>query len=315
MIFYIVVLILFAGAMYLRHLYNSYLDEGESKMYQICSLPQSSSFYDNYHGHGVNKLKELCSHLSKFNKIYLLGDSSMDNKAWVSNNSTPSSFPGYKEIGISKSKEDICYHLNDQLNRSFGSKDLVAVNCAVEESTIRQRRDKLLPQDVFVRDNLTSNDILIVSVGGNDIALRPTLSTIFNILTLKTLGVGYSHFIDLFKNKIEDYLLRVCEKNKPRLIIVNMIYFPDEKDTGGWASHTLNALNYSSNPSFLQGLIKRIFQEATQRIYIPGVKVVPFPMYEVLDGKTSKDYSSRVEPSSLGGKKLANAFLNVIKNN
>ena len=38
-------------------------------------------------------------------------------------------------------------------------------------------------------------------------------------------------------------------------------------------------------------------------------QVVPFPLFEVLDGKETKDYLQRVEPSPQGGKKMGNALL------
>ena len=44
------------------------------------------------------------------------------------------------------------------------------INAAVEESTIKDRfGDKLLPQDVFVRDNVKPQDTLIISVGQSSI--------------------------------------------------------------------------------------------------------------------------------------------------
>jgi hypothetical protein len=58
------------------------------------------------------------------------------------------------------------------------------VNCAVEESTIGGRRQELLPQDKFVRDHVKPDDIVIISLGGNDIALRPTCCTALNMMSL-----------------------------------------------------------------------------------------------------------------------------------
>ncbi len=39
-------------------------------------------------------------------------------------------------------------------------------------------------QDELIRDNITPNDVLIVSVGGNDIALSPTPTTILSMLAM-----------------------------------------------------------------------------------------------------------------------------------
>ena len=65
------------------------------------------------------------------------------------------------------------------------SKDIPFVlNTAVEATTLTRRAGgfsccclpscgELLEQDTFIRDNLKSEDYLVVSIGGNDIALAP----------------------------------------------------------------------------------------------------------------------------------------------
>lgn len=57
----------------------------------------------------------------------------------------------------------------------------------VEATTLNERWYRPRAQDKFVRDNISSNDILIVSVGGNDIALAPTPCTIASIAGLMCL--------------------------------------------------------------------------------------------------------------------------------
>ena len=42
------------------------------------------------------------------------------------------------------------------------------------------------------------------------------------------------------------------------------------------------------------------------------MQVVAFPLFDVLDGKTSSDYEQRVEPSVTGGRKIAAALLDAI---
>jgi len=105
---------------------------------------------------------------------------------------------------------------------------------SVEESTVEDRtRHGLLAQDVFIRvsehslmkhthlldfcraflllllqDNITPDDSLIVSVGGNDIALHPTLRTALNMLVLVKspawtiragIAPGLGYFVRLFR--------------------------------------------------------------------------------------------------------------------
>lgn len=48
---------------------------------------------------------------------------------------------------------------------------------------------------------------------------------------------------------------------------------------------------------------------------LPAGVVETFPLYDVLDGKTSTDYVQRVEPSVQGGKKMADALLAALYSN
>jgi len=93
-----------------------------------------------------------------------------------------------------------------------------------------------------------------------------------------------------------------------------MIYYPDENHVPSWANTALGALGYNSNPEKVQCMIRKVFSEATSRIRIEGTQVIPVPLYNVLDGRNSVDYVARVEPSSSGGKKMAEYFLDIIQN-
>ena len=59
-------------------------------------------------------------------------------------------------------------------------------------------------------------------------------------------------------------------------------------------------------------MIKKVFELGTSRIKIPGTEVVPFPLFEVLDGKDTNDYLQRVEPSPQGGRKMAKALMEAV---
>ena len=94
-----------------------------------------------------------------------------------------------------------------------------------------------------------------------------------------------------------------------------MIYYPDEaSNVRGWASSALRALGYDRNPTRVQGLIRKAFHEALATVEIPGCQVVPVPLFQVLDGKNTKDYVARVEPSCQGGSKMAEFLLDMIDN-
>ncbi|KAL3758648.1 hypothetical protein ACHAWU_005234 [Discostella pseudostelligera] len=92
-----------------------------------------------------------------------------------------------------------------------------------------------------------------------------------------------------------------------------MIYYPDTNNVPSWANAALGALGYNRNPAKLQLLIRKMFEEATSTIRIPGSEVIPVPLFVPLDGTNSEDYVARVEPSALGGKKMAEYLLNFVQ--
>jgi hypothetical protein len=87
-----------------------------------------------------------------------------------------------------------------------------ALNLAVEESMLRERDLQLLDHDKFIRDNFRAKDIVIISVGVNDIALRPTFTTMRYMLQVAWLtsrlspegGRAWplSHFTRMLKDQV-----------------------------------------------------------------------------------------------------------------
>ena len=82
-----------------------------------------------------------------------------------------------------------------------------------------------MPQDQFVADYVTEDDILIVSCGGNDIALAPGFLTIVNILWAlfaSSLGAqrqdgyapGLGHFVHLFGKQTEDFIKEILDQRQ-----------------------------------------------------------------------------------------------------
>ena len=75
-----------------------------------------------------------------------------------------------------------------------------------------------------------------MSVGGNDIALRPSCATIVNMLLLMKLtsteaiaqhrGIFLGHFVKLFGQRVKEFCMNLIAKRKPKKIIVCMIYHP-----------------------------------------------------------------------------------------
>ena len=147
----------------------------------------SREFYGEYHGHKVRHLQRLLPPLrtSSQRLIWTAGDSSLDNKYWFDDTAPPTNSAYRDVLQPPICKKDVTFWLNFHCNRR--SNNMAAINTAVEATTLNERTFRLRPQDVFLRDNILSDDILVVSVGGNDIALMPcpcTIASVFGLLCL-----------------------------------------------------------------------------------------------------------------------------------
>jgi lysophospholipase L1-like esterase len=164
-----------------------------------------------------------------------------------------------------------------------------------QASTLEDRvKGGLLGQDLLIRDHIAANDVLIVSIGGNDVALRPSLKTIMSVswLTffsrdsnlengtaygdhdhsvisihiyhcLQLLGMG--HVRHVFHDQLKGYISEICANTKPKLVLVTMIYYPSESGQG-WADPLLKTLGYNKDPSTLQKIIRTVFRECVSEI-------------------------------------------------
>lgn len=284
---------------------------------------RSGPFYSQYHGHDPNLLERVLQELSKRHDsvVYLAGDSSLDNKYWFDN--TCAAVNGYEAVlSPPRMKADVSYWMNlEMVQRGLSS--MCCLNAAVEETTLRQReRAVLLEQDHFIQQHITENDYLVVSIGGNDVVLAPNPWTVGSLMWLLHVGGaaaaragtagGLSHFVSLFGHRVQAYIEKLLGQRKPRKVLVCMYYFPDEQQNGSWADTSLGLMGYNSDPGKLQAAIEGIFLHATSRIRIPGVEVVPVPLFQALDGKDTRDYVARVEPSAEGGRKMARLIVDAI---
>lgn len=306
----------------------------------------SGAFYGEYHGHRVAHLQQILPELRKApggraaerSVVWLCGDSTLDNKYWLPHRSE-AGINGFERALSGPMQPDVAYWVNSELvSRGLGDR-VCCVNCAVEESTLGGRmRGGLEPQDGIIAEHIRDDDVLVVSAGGNDIALRPTLWTVMSMATLimtprwlisAGLAPGLGHFIRLFRDDTSRLvrallararageLPRAAKREvsvKPRAVVACMLYYLDEAQTDSWANFTLSKLGYDKDPAKLQLIMHKVYELATREVAVAeGVRVVPLPFFEALDGKDVGDYVQRVEPSSQGGRKMARAVLDRIE--
>lgn len=288
-----------------------------------------SDYYHNYHGHWVRDLRLVRErfNLPGHSIVYFAGDSSLDNKYWLGRQTCPAVNGYEKVISPPLALPDVAYHLNSifasVMKGVLGLPQLHCINAAVEESTLGERGTKITDQDHFIRDNIQDKDVLVVSVGGNDIALKPTCCTACNMLWLSCCSCtrfvkngsawGLGHFRTMFKQDLEAYLCELTARHRPALIIPAMIYYPDENSKAqSWANCILSCLCYNCNPGHVQAIIDRVFEDGMKKVQVAGSKVVPLPFSQALNGKNTADYVARVEPSDQGGAKMAHEIANII---
>lgn len=279
-------------------------------------------FYGNYYGHKLSHLKTVKDTLKrdypKHNLIYFAGDSVLDNKHWVLREKRVIPTNGYDQI-LTEAVPDLAYQVNHLLNEK--GLQYFAINTAVEESAIKDKIKALNDQDQFIVKNITYDDILVISIGGNDIALKPDVATIFGIgkillLNTETSFLDFDHPISgmdiinrIFINGIKNYVEKLTQLTMPKKIIITSLYFMAE--TGkGWADTPLMLMGYNKNPRLIQALLKRVSYEMEKSLTTSNIQVLP--LWQCLDGKIESDYVERVEPSASGGRKMAELIINQI---
>jgi len=322
----------------------------------------AARFFAEYKGHPLDQLELVHQTLapSADTVIFLAGDSSLDNKHWFFDGHRTKegqllgkkkrtfigeATNGYERIlSPPRAVKDVAYWMNYLALERIGKPgSVVTINASVEESTIGERMAQeklgaggLLHHDKFIRDHLgtsPADDVVVISVGGNDVALRPSVGTIAAVLALTTMPMavlntlgrwspGFAHMEAMFHDEVEAILQRIvnlpARRKAPRLIVACMIYYLDERPGGSWADHVLAQLGYDANPVKLQFIISLLFDRLRERGFAvtspdgSAVPVASLPLFRVLDGKDTRDYCQRVEPSVEGGRKMAGAILDVV---
>jgi hypothetical protein len=326
----------------------------------------SIDFYNNWKGHLIEHLtkmideKSFIERLRSYNGknrdrkvIFLAGDSSLDNKHWPLSNSNEKKLcnkppiNGYEDVLEGNNcVPDVAYQINQTLIDNGLNEEYVCINTSIEATTLHERFTEpnsyngdviLLDQDKFIFDYIRTDDILIVSVGGNDIALSPLPETTRHFQNFiknsrksedeknkDEINSYEQYFTNIFNNKITLYIEKLCSRDGnnslPSVIIPCMIYYPALTSTqSGFAEGILIATNYrTGKQEILENFIKDLYLKSTRHIHITkkGEQkniIDPCPLYEVLDNSNDKLYLTSVEPSIEGGKLMAIRFVDQIK--
>ena len=300
----------------------------------------SRAYFANYFGHKLPLLATTVRHLRAQRDdnriVFFVGDSSLDAKHWLfpdpdDKELGPHSLParrGYEKSLLPPvvAVPDACHWFNARSEERKSR--FVAVNTAVEASTLKDRTGggRSLGQDLLVRDSLREQDAIVVSVGGNDIALRPSLSTMAAVAWLALAAgddavrtgtaAGYGRLRQMFSHDLTAYLQMLTSKTKPSKIILCCIYYPCESGQG-WADPLLNLLGYRAENEAkcrrVQQLLDTVFRDFISTIKLDGVEIIPVALGRVLNASNPAHYENRVEPSVEGCRLMGQTFLDILE--
>ena len=277
-------------------------------------------FYTNYKGHPLEDIYRLVKKFRENQRriVWLVGDSSLDNKHWLfeedkatttlslENKWCAKAINGYEQVLTPpRMVKDVCYWINTQLENT----DMVCVNAAVEEACLG---DAPNAHDGFVLSHLKSGVFVIISIGGNDLILKPSPST------LVSMGIGTylipnwclnsalawfpNPLYDLFVTRTQEYVDLFFKASR---IVVCTPYFPCLSG-GGWASRILNQIDMDKAQTTIR-YVHNQYHKSLKGIFYA------LPLYDVLDYKCEDDYKYRVEPSVQGGFKMGREIATICK--
>jgi len=291
-------------------------------------------FYASPQGHRREDLQTVYDGLKaagckKF--AWLAGDSTLDNKEQFFQPDTRyDAVNGYQDVLLpAKMHPDVNYLLNERLflaqNGTDAQNRICAINTARAGSTLGTRIEGgggLYEQDEFLRDHVSEGDVVIVSVGGNDLlqAWQLLLSFFNDYNTAESISMltpeaspKVKQFVDWFNHGTAQYLNKLREKGKPTSVIVCSPYYYTE--TPAFAQKNfLMMLALSAVPApNLQAFLRLISKFGTSQIQLDGAHVEHIAMYETINGKIPTDYSDGIHLSEQGGRKMVEALFKAIQ--
>ena len=196
-----------------------------------------------------------------------------------------------------------------------------------------------LPHDIFAAQACggVTGDIMVLSLGGNDIVLSPSFSTIAALIgalcasSISSLesgtAWGLNTLIKLFRDDMQTYINALYDAGaRPSAIIVLFPYLPERAGPhtqSSWADFSLKLLGYDSAPEKLERVMRAVYQRATCQLQPPPhsqtqthhTRIIPLALFDgVLDSASgSGDFIARVEPSAKGSAKIAQRLAEIIQ--
>jgi hypothetical protein len=272
--------------------------------------------------------------------ITFLGDSTLDNRLWVEGLS--SSYlkaklgikPQNSSIRIQQSRRRFCktslsiiehvtdllpgYTIHDYTNDGFTTKD--CLHGAFRDKVFGEGNFSLFPHVHFSpleegEESIRNSQNIVLSVGGNNfrefllkMSIYRKKSAEFRAHALK------SHFQEMLETTTSDYLVilqKIRAINKNARIILMTQYYPSCSQNNYGIYEFMKELGVALNKGGLQHDPMTVIHEIMRLTYkdilgsIEDSNVVIADITSSLDPYNSSNYVYQIEPSSIGGKKIA----------
>lgn len=279
----------------------------------------SKEYYATEKGHSAENVRKVHKGLLDFGYerfVFLVGSSTLDNKNYVSNSMSYYPVSGYEKVLTDSCLPDICFYMNYFLKVDGNRQS--CINCAIEDSDITERLSELYGQDAFIRDNISEEDTLVISVGFDEFTSQRTQFNMRMLLRVSEQDFSdrspcYLHFKSIVCERLEMYIKEVTSKKIPKCVIICMGYYPCDATSKCNNPCCLKCIVYDKNPEGIKHLMKVIFEDAITKIAIPKVRIKFLSLYDVIDNKDEKLYTNCIYPSQEGGVLIARAINTVME--
>jgi len=241
------------------------------------------------------------------NIIYLAGDNLLYNKKLIKDRTKR--FKDFPENGLNKIIEgeilkDITYDINYHMK---SENKYLCINTVNKNDTLLNKTKYgylSTDQEKFLKNNITSDDILILSEGNNDIINSLMNHTdehyddirknILELLPKDNIDEQLGFLTDMLKTQIEEYIHKILlNYTTPKYIIILSMPYPcNTNNFYGKLYDDLLYIGINNENEVIdkfKKLVNLIYKKITCEINVKNCIVIPVATFEVLDSSSILD--------------------------
>lgn len=275
-------------------------------MYKKDKKLDNEKYYITYDGHlpeHIQYIRNKYLEKGKNKFVYLTGESLFDNKRYIKTKSDTI----YKNIF---EKEYVLNDIENQLNVKL-LYDYVCLNCSYSDSSLTDRNKRIYENDNFVRDNISTDDMLLIGLNGSDFFERTNQDLVSKISYTLEHPVEENKSLlficEYIHDNLKKYIDNLTKFQYPGKIIVFCYLYPSENEDK--ALDTIFNLNgYKKRPTRFKNMLNFIF-----KYLILKFKDIKFiQLDKVISCKDNSLYSGKLRLNEKGGDILTNSIIKEI---